>query len=161
MVFINYNREKAVAYATEWALKRNSRYYNFDSIGGDCTNFVSQCLFSGIGVMNYSNINGWYYSSSSQRAPAWTSVEYFYSFLITNQGVGPFASLILPTAIEIGDIIQLGNGNFDFYHTLIVTNIVNERIFVSAHTFDAFNRPLESYSYNTIRFLHIEGGKNY
>ena len=42
-----YNREKAVAYAHSWAYGRNPAYYNFDKIDGDCTNFVSQCIFSG------------------------------------------------------------------------------------------------------------------
>ncbi len=35
-----YDREKAVAYAREWAFSRNPEYYIFDEIGGDCTNFV-------------------------------------------------------------------------------------------------------------------------
>ena len=41
-----YNRENAVEYAKIWAYKRNPKYYNFDSVGGDCTSFVSQCLFA-------------------------------------------------------------------------------------------------------------------
>lgn len=44
---MRYNREKAVEYARRWAYDRNPQYYNFDPIGGDCTNFVSQCLFAG------------------------------------------------------------------------------------------------------------------
>lgn len=35
---MDYDRDKAVAYAHQWAFKRNPNYYNFDSIGGDCTN---------------------------------------------------------------------------------------------------------------------------
>ena len=38
------NLEKELDYAQKWALSRNPAYYNFDDIGGDCTNFVSQCL---------------------------------------------------------------------------------------------------------------------
>ena len=38
-----YDRGKAVAYAHKWAFGRNPAYYNFDKIGGDCTNFTSQC----------------------------------------------------------------------------------------------------------------------
>ncbi len=40
-----YEHELAVKYAKKWALSRNPKYYNFDPIGGDCTSFVSQCLF--------------------------------------------------------------------------------------------------------------------
>ncbi len=41
-----YNRENAVEYAKIWAYKRNPKYYNFDPVGGDCTSFVSQCLYA-------------------------------------------------------------------------------------------------------------------
>ena len=48
-----YNRQKVYEYAKKWAYGRNPKYYNFDPVGGDCTNFVSQCIYSGCGQMNY------------------------------------------------------------------------------------------------------------
>lgn len=54
---ISYNRKKVLEYAQKWAYDRNPRYYNFDSIGGDCTSFASQCIFAGSNVMNYSKSN--------------------------------------------------------------------------------------------------------
>lgn len=45
-----YNRGKAVAYALEWAMSRNPAYLDFEELGGDCTNFASQCLLAGGGV---------------------------------------------------------------------------------------------------------------
>ena len=44
-----YDREAAVAYAHRWAFGRNPAYSNFDGMGGDCTNFASQCLYAGTG----------------------------------------------------------------------------------------------------------------
>ena len=38
---IPYNRTAAVNYARKWALGRNPAYYDFEEIGGDCTNFAS------------------------------------------------------------------------------------------------------------------------
>lgn len=35
-----YNRQKAKEYAKELAYKRNPKYYNYDLLGGDCTNFL-------------------------------------------------------------------------------------------------------------------------
>ena len=35
-----YNRQKTIEYAKKWAYGRNNKYYNFDNIGGDCTNFI-------------------------------------------------------------------------------------------------------------------------
>ena len=64
-----YNRERAVAYAHRWAFSRNPAYYNFDAIGGDCTNFVSQGLFAGSGRMHYRKVYGWYYNDLNERAP--------------------------------------------------------------------------------------------
>ncbi len=55
MKSILYNRDVVAEYAYKWAFRRNPEYYNFDSIGGDCTNFVSQCIFAGAGVMNYTD----------------------------------------------------------------------------------------------------------
>ena len=50
---MRYNRKKAVEYALKWALDRNPRYLDYDDLGGDCTNFISQCLYAGIEEMNY------------------------------------------------------------------------------------------------------------
>ena len=50
---IPYDREAAVRYAHRWAYGRNPRFYNFDELGGDCTNFASQYLYAGTGIMNY------------------------------------------------------------------------------------------------------------
>ena len=44
-----YDRQAAVAYAHRWAYLRNPAFYNFDKLGGDCTNFASQCLYAGAG----------------------------------------------------------------------------------------------------------------
>ena len=41
-----YRRMHAVEYARTWALSRNPLFSRFDTFGGDCTNFVSQCLFA-------------------------------------------------------------------------------------------------------------------
>ena len=44
---------KTIKYAKKWALSRNPKYYDFDSIGGDCTNFISQCIYAGAKIMNF------------------------------------------------------------------------------------------------------------
>ena len=74
-----YDRQRAVEYAQKWALDRNPLFLDFTGKGGDCTNFVSQCIFAGCGVMNYTPTFGWYFISSDDRAPAWTGVDELYS----------------------------------------------------------------------------------
>ena len=55
-----YRREAAVEYAKKWAMGRNPRYLDFENFGGDCTNFASQCIYAGSGIMNYTPVMGWY-----------------------------------------------------------------------------------------------------
>ena len=151
-----YNRDEAVNYAKTWAYKRNSKYYNFDNIGGDCTSFVSQCLYAGCKTMNYKEHIGWYYNSIKDRAPAWSGVEYLYNFLIKNKNVGPSAIISNRNSVEKGDIIQLKFSDMNqFSHSLFIVDKTNENIFVATHTDDTFYRALSSYVYENIRFLHI------
>lgn len=47
MRILEYDRQAAFEYAKKWAFRRNPRYYNFEKIGGDRTNFASQCIYAG------------------------------------------------------------------------------------------------------------------
>lgn len=153
---IPYNRNAAVAYARRWALGRNSAYYDFEKIGGDCTNFASQSIYAGARVMNYTPVMGWYYRSVADRSPAWTGVEYLYRFLVNNRSVGPYGHVVSQREAEPGDIVQLGTPTGDFYHSPVITAVTPE-ILVAAHTYDALDRPLSSYDYGIARFIHIDG----
>ena len=152
-----YNRQKAVEYAKEWAFKRNPNYYNFDSIGGDCTNFISQCLYTGSKIMNYTNTYGWYYKNANDKSPSWTGVQFLYNFLINNKGLGPIANNSNENNVHIGDIIQLSFDNKIFTHSLIIVEKEKNKILVASHTFDSYGRNIKSYPYKKIRFIHILG----
>ena len=143
-------------------MSRNPAYYDFSRIGGDCTNFASQCLYAGCNQMNYTKTLGWYYVNANNRAPAWTGVEYFYRFLVNNQGIGPFARRCNIDELMLGDFIQLGNMQ-GYYHTLMVVDIdgatIADNIYIATHTFDAYMRKLSSYQYYQARYIHIEGAR--
>ena len=141
---IPYNRTAAVAYARRWAWDRNPAYYNFDNIGGDCTNFASQCLYAGARVMNYTPVMGWFYLSLQKRTPSWSGVEYLYNFLISNKSVGPYAHVVSQAEALPGDIVQLGTASGDFYHSPVITAI-SPIILVAAHSDNALDRPLYTY----------------
>ena len=153
----NYDRPAAFNYARDWAFRRNPRYYNFDTSGDDCTNFASQCIYAGAGIMNYTPTFGWYYRNVNDRAPAWTGVEYLYNFLLGNKAEGPFAEEAPFNRLEIGDIVQLGTAAGDFYHSPVVVAVRQNEIFVAAHTYDAFMRPLSTYNFAQTRGIHILG----
>ena len=154
-----YNRKGVLEYAKVWALKRNPKYFNFDNYGGDCTNFASQCIYAGCNTMNYTPTFGWYYNNSSDRTASWTGVEYLYNFLINNKGIGPFAKEVSKNEIEIGDIIQLGDSNYHFYHSPVIVKKEGNNIFVVAHSDDSYARNLLSYNFDNIRYVHILGFK--
>ncbi len=186
-----YDRAKAVAYARKWAFKRNPEYLDFERLGGDCTNFASQSIYAGCLCMNYTPVYGWFYKSSYQRTASWTGVEYLYKFLISNRAEGPYARSCDPIELQPGDIIQLSfYGNDSFGHSLVVvknelknnttdimqdnhnkTNEGNEyteklkkqldQIYVATHTIDRLDYKLSNYTWDEIRFLHIEGYRKY
>jgi hypothetical protein len=158
---IEYNREAAVAYAREWALARNPAYYDFEDIGGDCTNFASQVLFAGAGIMNFTPQLGWYYRSINDRAPAWTSVEYFARFITTNQGAGPFGSFQPLFYAQPGDFIQISFDGIDWQHNVVVLETggfpTPDNIITASHTYDSIDRALDTYEFMDLRLIHIEG----
>ena len=160
-----YDRDRAIEYARRWALSRNPLFIDFTGIGGNCTNFISQCLLAGGGVMNYTPTYGWYYISPDSRSPSWSGVNQLYDFLIgkpefadANGGIGPFATEARNNReIEIGDIIQLSNSRGQFYHTLIISEFTEGDVLVCAHSDDALDRPLSTYNYSGLRVLHVGG----
>lgn len=156
-----YNREKALQYARKWAMDRNPRYYNFDAVGGDCTSFISQVIYAGSGIMNYSQ-NGWYYRNGNNKSPSWSGVEYLHKFLVNNKGVGPYGREVEISEIEKGDLIQLSFDGVRFHHSLVIVDIVNNiknfsNILIASHTEDSLNRRLSTYTFNKIRFIKIDG----
>lgn len=154
-----YNRERAVEYARRWALSRNPLFTDFSGLGGNCTNFVSQCVYAGCCKMNYTPTFGWYYVSADDRSPSWTGVEFFYDFFTTNEGEGPFADVIRRRQLSPGDVIQLADASGDFYHSLIVSAINGAEILVCSHSVDSLDRPLSSYNYASARYLRILGAR--
>ena len=157
-----YNRELAVQYAHKWAFGRNPAFTDFEELGGDCTNFASQCIYAGAGVMNPTPTYGWYYSDLHHRAPAWTGVIYLYQVLTENRGIGPYADEVPLEQVEPGDVIQLRlTGRRVFHHSPVVVSRGNpatlRNTLVAAHSIDSDNRPLSTYASVEMRCLHILG----
>ena len=162
MYFLPYDRRAAVLYAHRWAYGRNPAFYDYENLGGDCTNFASQCIYAGSGVMNFTPTFGWYYIDANQKAPAWTGVPYLYDFLIrSKQSAGPVGQSCEPEELQPGDLIQLSFDGENFRHSPIVVAVgiptTPENILIAAHSYDADNRPLSTYTYQSARFLKISG----
>lgn len=149
----SYDRTSAINYAKKWALSRNPKYYNFDPVGGDCTSFVSQCLFAGSQKMNYNSKNGWFYKNGYDKSPSWSGVEFLYKFLTNNKGVGPRGKEVAKNEILAGDIAQLSFSGNRFEHSLFI--LEPTILSVAAHTYDVLGKKISEYNFAKVRFIHI------
>lgn len=161
-IILPYDRTAAVNYAHQWAYARNPAYFNYEELGGDCTNFASQCLYAGVGVMNYEPTFGWYYIDANRKSPSWTGVPYFYDFMTRREiSPGPFGVECRLEHVLPGDFVQLRLQKERFSHTPIIVRIGNpptlENTLVAAHSYDVDYRPISTYSFQDIRFIHIIG----
>ena len=150
-----YNREAAVEYARTWALYRNPKYKDYDPWGGDCTNYISQCIHAGsIPFDNQGKdvMGKWYWYSDSSRTPSWTSADAFRRYILNNNNQntdnhGIYAVRAEYNELEIGDIIQLVYQGVS-YHTMIVTEVIlDDRNYlldylICQHTPDLLDYPL-------------------
>lgn len=162
MRLMAYNRRDAVLYAHQWAYGRNPAFYDYEHLGGDCTNFASQCIYAGSGVMNFTPTFGWYYIDADRKAPAWTGVPYLYNFLTRAEpSVGPAGRPCTLEELTLGDLIQLSFDGETYRHTPVVVSVgqpvTPENVLIAAHSYDADNRPLSTYDYQAIRFVKIFG----
>ena len=162
---IPFDIENAIKYAHRWALDRNPEYLDFDELGGDCTNYVSQILSAGGCPMDKTPIFGWYYIEDSDKSPSWTGVEQLYKYLVKEKEYGIVAREIDLNEVEAGDIVQLSFNGKTFQHTPFIVSVTRntdqsvsyDRIKICAHSFDSENRPLDTYKWRNIRFIRIVG----
>ena len=60
-----------------------------------------------------------------------------------------------------GDVVQLSFKGQTFQHSPIVvavgSPVTADNVLLAAHSYDADYRPLSSYEYRDVRFLHITG----
>lgn len=159
-----YNRDAAVAYAeryTKWYRIWNPSYYYYSS--GDCTNFVSQCLYAGGIKMT----DKWYAYRNKKgkfiRSDSWSLVEpmrrYFVnwkyikqiSFISFNGGGFSYQTrsekyiISILSSLHKGDIIFI-DFKFDkkaiYTHTIIINRLSDDDIFYAAHTSRRWNESL-------------------
>lgn len=157
-----YDRAAAVRYAHAWAYGRNPRFYDYELLGGDCTNFASQCLYAGSHIMDYTPTYGWYYIDANRKAPAWTGVVYLFNYLTRERSaVGPAARDTSIFEMQPGDVVQLSFDGVRWAHSPVVVAAGEPRsydnLLLAAHSYDADYRPLSSYEFKSVRFLHIFG----
>ena len=154
-----YDREAAVAYALEWAHNFNPDYPNFSKGGGDCANFISQCLTAAGFEMN----GDWYCESSwDPRAlynpnynwnwsKLWSGAKEQYEYLknsniiseeVVITSVDQITDTINNSEIKVGDIMYLKFDQDRPHHATIISKIEDGMIFYAAHSNGRDDYPL-------------------
>lgn len=73
----------------------NSAYANYNSVGGDCANYASQCIYAGGMPMTVGTPylrDGWFYISGSNRSGTWTRTDFLQEWMDDHWGVLTAAS---------------------------------------------------------------------
>lgn len=154
------NRDKMKLYQEKNYDKRPKRWGNFNDMGGDCTNYASQVIFSGGASMIKNQNNNWYYYGYNNRSPSWTGVNELSSFLHRKGGIGVHGEDYLKASeLLVGDIIQLDLENLGKNtHTAVIYNpkgYLGSIPTISSHSFDRLNEPIFVFNYYTITPIHL------
>jgi hypothetical protein len=170
-----YNRSLAVSYADTWAQSTNSNYSPRQS-NGDCTNFVSQAIYAGMGYnppytqggMSVSS-GGWYYDFVTDTGSSpWVGVPQQYTFITGNSSYkGPYGydanGALCP--LNNGDIVQIKYNSTSYTHEGIIVsspfpvcqNLQLSMYQIDAHDNDRYHYPLSNWASYTMRFIKING----
>lgn len=172
-----YDAEKAVAYSYEWVDRteviRNPYYSDYSIYGGNCQNYVSQCLLAGGIPMDtegsYEQQWKWYsdysnhYQTAWGRVPSWAGTEAFYEYTKSNTGNGLVAKNTKYIYIaKPGDVMQYVVDDWAS-HSVIVSKVIYDdegkivEILVNSNTTDHVDFPLTAYGYTNIRLIRIAG----
>lgn len=163
----NYDGEVASRYALNHANSKdyNKNYADFNDYGGDCTNFISQCLKAG-GIKQHVGTaysgNCWFYKTSTNRSSTWTGADKFRKYVTGNS-----SKINMPGSswgsVTFGDIIQLMSGS-SAYHSLIVSGVAygssgRSDLLVCCHSADRRHVSLSSNFSGTKKYYHVKGNK--
>ncbi|MCG2730906.1 MAG: amidase domain-containing protein, partial [Acetobacterium sp.] len=134
-----YDAVAAIDYAMRWVdpvevVRNDNKFGVYDTYGGNCNNYISQCLNAGGIPMDYfGDVNTqwkWYGEEvdldeyETGRSPAWAGVEEFYTYTNENDGYGLEA--IVDDNVysgSVGDILQYGQDD-EWLHSVIITDVV-------------------------------------
>jgi hypothetical protein len=168
------NRSKAVSYAHKWAYDINSNYGEFYSLGGDCTNFVSQVVRAGGAPMDRSGDWIWFYDAmnpapgkrNAKRSSSWSGVNELYDYLIGNDSTGPSGQRTSNDALVPADLVQLRkSGASRYFHSAIVVSAEWKwswsrfrwvwEVLVACHDQDRDYYPIDHWAGYTKRYVTV------
>jgi len=148
----SYSPSDAIEYAETYYSDYNSNYPDWTSYGGDCANFVSQCLYAGGKSMkngSATNFSNWFsYGSSEDKdnvSSTWRGADAFKHYWKANSTrYKKFTSFDGAYAYGWkGDAVTLLNSNGRGWHTMLIVGYDNGDLVYSSHTTDRIDGSLE------------------
>ncbi len=166
----SYYIPRGVNYANRFAPSSAPRWFYYVN-GGDCTNFVSQCVWAAYGgyvegndTQSKANITNkvrmvpsiWQ-AGTGGGVSNWESVSSFWTYSISSKTVGPKATgfnnnlkytNMSSSDLEVGNVLQVRNGSSGSYgHSVYASRLDNSksgwsRWFVCQHSSDLKDRAL-------------------
>lgn len=168
-----YNRDAAAEYATNWVGYRNTEWADYGWFGGNCQNYVSQCLLAGGIPMDTTGDSVWkWYGDVPNNSPgkagrsaSWSGVEPFRQYIAGNTGSGIVGRVDAPFySGAIGDVLDLGESAEDGWrHSVLITDVMQDDsgatvdYLVSSNTADVRNFPASAYYYTYQSLIKIDG----
>lgn len=169
----NYSRRSAVKYTLDYALNPNPSYRYFKIFGdggGDCTNFVSQCLRAGGAPISLGAKWPWWYNSNGSSnvnkhtwSLSWSVAGSLYWCLksrgkLSMKGLKGIEVEDMDM-LELGDVIQYEKGSGKIYHSAIITSFTIDggmRVpLISQHSYDLLNVTHIKPAANKMHFMKI------
>lgn len=168
-----YNREGAVEYALRWSnaldkIRNTSPWQDYED---DSVNFVSQCIFAGIGKMDTEGKNKWKWfdakinleTSDSGCSNSWFKADSFWIYCTENDHKGVCClGGAAGGQLEKGDVVQLMM-NDRVFSQVIITDVVTDvhkntlDFLVTGHDSEYVNFPLSLIPCDSVRFIKIVG----
>lgn len=158
----NYSVQDAIDYANRYYENYNPAYPDWNAYGGDCANFISQCLHAG-GVQmkgrpgtatQATNLSNWF-SAGNQRnvrnvSSTWRGADAFRHYWMKHANYYKVFSAVGTEAYKFGhkgDFISLLARGGNAYHTLLIIDYdTSETDFIVAtHTYDTNTNRLSGY----------------
>ncbi|ROQ39830.1 IPT/TIG domain-containing protein [Frondihabitans sp. PhB188] len=135
--------DREMQYAFQhWSAKAyNASFANFNAVGGDCQNFVSQAL----AARGLAQNDSWYYNSTGH-SESWGYAPSFDTYLATTPSLG-FTRLAATerSKLAIGDLAYFDwNDNGVPDHVMIVSAIAGSKISLVGHNLDYDYRDLDT-----------------
>lgn len=141
-----YNYRAMATYTEQYWKNYNPAYRKYNSLGGDCTNYLSQGLLAGgwkqISTVTPEEYDTWYYASNGT-ADAWIGVNEWSWFTQTAKRTTPLANVY---QMDIGDVLQVDfnrDGSKD--HSMMTTYRSASGVpYLTYHDADTYRRSVAS-----------------